>query len=328
MSTQVGVDNTIPPEQIQPSPAYPGLDLLRLIAMVIVTLQHAIVAASSIDWTRLGGTSLGQYGVNVFCAISGFLAFHDNRTAGVWLRRRLLRLYPAYWLIVLFGFLANALLKYKPVSFQLFILQFAGLGGFIHADIVNIAVWFISLILLCYGLAFVARLSGYPIVTMAVFTVLFAYLTLLPGEYKHPHVHVLSFCLAGLIGFCSQRTQPVIAAIVCVIALLVIRFTPATAYVAFTFCVMAIAIKMTKVSGRVQGLAKSTYEYFLIHGLCFAAVGRYLRSNSWWLIMLGLIFAFVASCYGAVVLRTLANKLEKLIEHAVDMLKQPFLRVS
>ena len=139
------------------------------------------------------------------------------------------------------------LLKYKPVSFQLFILQLAGLGGFIHADIVNIAVWFISLILLCYGLAFVARLSCYPFVTMAVLAVLFAYLTFLPGEFRHPYVHVLSFCMAGLIGFCSQRTQHVIAMIACVIALLSIHFTPAAAYVAFTFFVMAIGIRLTNV---------------------------------------------------------------------------------
>ena len=78
---------------------------------------------------------------------------------------------------------------------------------------------------------------------------------------------------------------------------------------------------------RVHGLAKSTYEYFLIHGMCFAAVGRYLR-GSWWLITLGLLFAFGASCYGAVVLRTMASKFEKLIGHAANMVKQLFPKVS
>ncbi len=84
---------------------------------------------------------------------------------------------------------------------------------------------------------------------------------------------------------------------------------------------MAFVLGMTTVSGRVQGLARSTYEYFLIHGMCFAAVGRYLRGN--WLIMaIGLVVALTASCYGAVVLRTLAGKLEKLLAHAISSVKQ------
>jgi len=319
-----GVEENFSPLQIQRLPVYPGLDLLRLIAMVIVTLQHATVAATSIEWTRLWGTSLGQYGVNIFCAISGFLAFQDHRTAGDWLQRRLMRLYPAYWLIVLFGFAANALLKYKPVSFQLFVFQLAGLGGFLHADIVNIAVWFISLILLCYGLTFIARLSRYPFVIMAIFTSLFAYLTLQPNGFKHPHAHVLSFCLAGLIGFFPQRVQRILVTVVCVIAIPFISFVPTTAYVAFTFFLMALALQMTNVMERVHGLAGSTYEYFLIHGMCFAAIGRYLR-GSWWLMAIGLLLAFATSCYGAVVLRIIATKLEKILMHATSMVKQIIL---
>ena len=269
-----GVEQIVNPAPIHQGPEYPGLDLLRLIAMIIVTFQHAIVAVASIEWTRLWGTSLGQYGVNIFCAISGFLAFQDHRTAGVWLQRRLMRLFPAYWLIVLFGFAANALLKYKQVSFQLFILQLAGLGGFLHADLVNIAVWFISLILLCYGLAFVARLSRFPVVIMAIFTGLFTYLALQPNGFTHPHVHVVSFCIAGLVGFFSQRVQRILVASVCILAIPVVSFVPVVAYVAVTFGLLTLALRMTNVPGRIPDLAKSTYEYFLIHGLCFAAVGR------------------------------------------------------
>ena len=187
---------------------YPGLDILRLIAMILVTAQHAIVAATSIECTRVGGTSLGQYGVNLFCAISGFLVFQDQRTAGTWLQRRLMRLYPAYWLTVLFGFAINAFLKYKPASLQLFLLQLAGLGGFASANIVNIAVWFISLILLCYLLAFVARLSRHPAVVMILCVGVFAFLTLKPCGIRLAHVHLLAFCVASLIGLCSPRIQP------------------------------------------------------------------------------------------------------------------------
>ena len=313
--------------QVQRLPMYPGLDLLRLVAMIIVTLQHAIVAATSIEWTRFFGTSLGQYGVNIFCAISGFLAFQDHRTACDWLQRRLLKIYPAYWLAVLFGFAVNTLLKYKPVTFQLFILQLAGLGGFTRGNIVNIAVWFISLILLCYGLAYVARLSRYPVVMLVFFTGLFAYLTLRPTGIKLPHGHILSFCLAGLIGFCSPGVQRIIGAIICVTMAPLILFVPDTAYVAFTFGLMVIVLRMATVPGRVPGLARSTYEYFLIHGMCFAAVGHYLHGN-YALIASGVLLAFAAACYGAIGLRSLAGRLEKRLTYAISLIEQLNYRQS
>ena len=300
---------------------YPGLDLLRLIAMVIVTLQHAIVAAASIEWTRPGGTSLGQYGVNLFCAISGFLAFQDHRTAGDWLWRRLMRLFPAYWLIILFGFAANALLKYKPVSFQLFVLQLVGLGGFTYGNIVNTAVWFISLILLCYALAFIARLSRHPALVMALFVGWFAILTLIPNGIRLPHVHILSFCVAGFVSFLPRRFQGKVFVGVCIITIPTTLLNPDNLHVACSFLLMALVFSMTIVPKIVQALSKSTYEYFLIHGMCFAAVGRYLR-GSWWLISFGLVLAFATSCYGAIVLRNLAGKLEKVLARAISMIKQ------
>ena len=84
---------------------------------------------------------------------------------------------------------------------------------------------------------------------------------------------------------------------------------------------MALVFSMTIVPKIVQALSKSTYEYFLIHGMCFAAVGRYLR-GSWWLISFGLVLAFATSCYGAIVLRNLAGKLEKVLARAISMIKQ------
>jgi len=106
------------------------------------------------------------------------------------------------------------------------------------------------------------------VVVMILCVGVFAFLTLKPHGIRLPHVHLLSFCLASLIGLCSQRIQRYLCLSVCLIVIPVIPFQRDITHVMFTFLLIGFCLSVSNVPNRVQGLAGSTYEYFLIHGMC------------------------------------------------------------
>jgi peptidoglycan/LPS O-acetylase OafA/YrhL len=105
-------------------PRFPAFDGLRAIAAVTVVVVHVSFVSGL---TPRNPHSIGLYtarleiGVSVFFLISGFLLYrpfvvahlaraHRPRTGAFWLRR-LLRIVPAYWLVL---FVATSLLKVGP----------------------------------------------------------------------------------------------------------------------------------------------------------------------------------------------------------------------
>jgi peptidoglycan/LPS O-acetylase OafA/YrhL len=89
---------------------YPGLDLVRFAAALIVTLFHLAYfgwhkaasepAAFRLELRGIGSAfSSGWVGVPIFFVLSGFvIAFSaTGRTAGHFLKSRVVRLYPAAW---------------------------------------------------------------------------------------------------------------------------------------------------------------------------------------------------------------------------------------
>jgi peptidoglycan/LPS O-acetylase OafA/YrhL len=85
-----------------------NLQLLRVAAAVGVVAFHlgvhgGILGTNSLDWLRTGPWAF--FPVPVFFALSGFVLTHALQSAprGRFLFGRFLRLYPGYWLAVLFG---------------------------------------------------------------------------------------------------------------------------------------------------------------------------------------------------------------------------------
>ncbi len=91
------------------------LDLLRFVAAVMVLLYHYTWRAQAIpdldapdyptwinSWSRYG-----FLGVELFFFISGMVIFHSaaNASARGFLLSRVVRLFPAYWVLVTFSFL-------------------------------------------------------------------------------------------------------------------------------------------------------------------------------------------------------------------------------
>lgn len=111
--TSAGVAETAAPAAVAPPPGHPRfplMDALRAIAALLVLLSHAIRITETPDssdrWASAFTT--GVQGVTIFFVISGFLLYRPFVNAQMngapktpwtdYLRRRLLRIVPAYWL--------------------------------------------------------------------------------------------------------------------------------------------------------------------------------------------------------------------------------------
>jgi len=257
---------------------FAGLDYLRIFAMVLVTIQHALSVSNAYEMTSFAGISLGQVGVGIFCAISGFLAFRsDSLPPGLWLRKRLTGLFPAYWLAMLFSFAVTWATAAKPFDAAQFVSQMLGIGYFTHGwQLVNIASWFISLILLCYTLAFLAKLSTHPRTLLIVFCAAAVALLSTHREVDLSR-HILTFCLAGCAAtFANNYRAAALAAaggILLAVALASLQF----AYAGFSLCLLALALGLALASRPAASTtAGYTYEYFLLHGIFLVGAARFV----------------------------------------------------
>lgn len=120
---------------------YQFITLLRSLATLLVIHSHCD-RLLPIPALATGG-SIGD---SLFFIVSGFCLYHVKRPFLPWLKKRLLRIYPAVWMVSLFD-----LLMWQPEN-----LNFG--GGVIHKFIFPTDYSFITAILLCY-------LVLYPLMT-------------------------------------------------------------------------------------------------------------------------------------------------------------------
>jgi len=94
-----------------------NIQILRFLAAISVVLFHALGTGQNYFGPRIGGWiavfSYGGFGVDLFFVISGFIIYYSTsqreQSAGQFLRSRLQRIVPVYWLFT-FAFLATSLL--------------------------------------------------------------------------------------------------------------------------------------------------------------------------------------------------------------------------
>jgi len=103
----------------------PSLQVLRGVAAVMVVLFHVF------------GFQIGSVGVDIFFVISGFLMFHANRevfgharTAILFLKRRILRVVPLYWLCTAFALCPGV--KFKILAASVLFIPIRSQDGGIH----------------------------------------------------------------------------------------------------------------------------------------------------------------------------------------------------
>lgn len=286
-------------------PRFASFDYLRLFAMVLVTLQHGMAVSGYYKQTTWENVNLGQVGVGLFCALSGYLAFSGGVTPAIgWLKKRLWQIYPAYWITTIAAFLLTWATGTKRIDGWLFLSQIAGTGYFTHGwELINVVSWFISLILLCYVIAFVGKWLGAPRLIL-VFVVIITLALLATRSEVDLSRHVLSFCVAGLIAQTCPRPAVMLAIIS---SLLCAAFLwPQSFYAAFSIALLALALAWQASDSRLTSVTRGyIYEYFLVHGIFLVGLARFMPQQK----LLNGTIAITLAIVAAVILKKLTERL-------------------
>jgi len=278
---------------------FPGLDILRVLAMALITVQHALAAVGHSGWAQIRGVDAGQIGVSLFCAVSGLLAMNDHRAPAGWFLRRLQRLFPPYWIAMLFSFAVTAWAGRKSFDLYQFVSQMLGLGYFTHGwFLVNQVTWFISLILLCYVLTLAAKYAGRPCTVMGMLSAAALAVVLLGIEVDLSQ-HILSFCLAGLAMCLPRKFRKLYFIGLSLLLFLLIFRTRHAAFAAISMLLTGLFYRASwgqHVFFRMVG--GGLYEYFLVHGIFFVGAGQFISSP-----VLVVVCGLAGAVAGAVALR-------------------------
>ena len=296
--------------EAQPSrPVFGGLDYLRVIAVMLVTIQHATAIMGNKTWMTWRGVNAGQLGVAIFLAISGLLASQSRQPAWPWLVQRLRRIYPAFWIVMAICFGLTWLSGYKQFDAYQVISQMLGLGLFTHRDqLVNTATWFISLLLVCYVGVFIARLLKAPVligVASSLGLLASAFWVSDPSNI----IHALTFSVAFVATEGGPSTM--FSKRLLVIGGLAIAFgisrEPLFIGTGLSLLAVGLALRVSSVPPLIRRMADVSYEYYLVHGVCLVGV---LRKSSGPL-ELRLFLALLLAVIAAIGLRRLTHRIER-----------------
>lgn len=267
-----------------PAPLAPGVrirevDELKGCAILMVLTYHIGGVFDVRNWLH------GEVGVDVFLVLSGFTLARSSRDIswGQFLKRRLLRIFPAYWVaLALFLFLSAHFYGVYRTAPNI-VLHVLGLHGFASPAFfgdINDSFWFISLILLLY-LVFLAvrkRLDDVSSVLgigllLATFLV-FVFLDLNhAGGVGHLSVRIPSFFI-GLIAaqFLNSRETTFVLNPLLAAGLIVLAHMGCTRGIIPFYSVAAVAAMVLFLVVR-QSLKKYPDGRFLLSAL--ALLGTY-----------------------------------------------------
>jgi exopolysaccharide production protein ExoZ len=146
---------------------FPGVHALRGLAAILVVIEHAGYVWN--DYTPLGFAPFGVVGVVLFFAISGFvIALQRAKPVITFIRHRVLRIYPSYWLAMIVAAAALASLKQPVSAIPSSILLFP--SGISDSSL-TIPYWTLAFEMTFYALAavaFASRISDRILTTIAI----------------------------------------------------------------------------------------------------------------------------------------------------------------
>lgn len=277
-----------------------SLDYLRFLAIALVTIQHSLSVLGFYSQATFLHLSPGQVGVALFCAISGYLAFgRVGEPISKWFLSRLTTLFPAYWLAMLFSFFVTWLFNAKDFSTWQFLSQMLGLGYFTHGwNLVNVVSWFISLILLCYVFAAIARVSGRPILVMLAVFAIAAIFVALQVEVTLSR-HIMAFSVAGIIRLAPDEARmPIMFSVLILSPALWMTLGPQFGYVALSSILLLLALRDTTSLPWLEKATHYIYEYFLLHGIFLVGFVKLFPAIP----MISVLIAIVVSILAALAL--------------------------
>lgn len=257
-----------------------GVNGIRSVALIWVFLQHLLSVTDNASWTNVGSFSIGQAGVALFLSISGLLAATSNKPANEWIYARAVKIYPAYWIATLGSLLLAGLFGYKRFGAFQVASQLLGTGLFTHPNnLVNIATWFISLLLAMYLLTYVAKLTqhDFPVMLIASFLLL---AMILYGKANFLLAHALTYTLSySWTKYCQRNGEQNHAIWITLLFFIFVLWKPVLAYSLFAMVVVQV-FKQSRIQSRLlERLADISYEFYLVHGVVLVGTSLFLSAS-------------------------------------------------
>ncbi len=255
-----------------------GFDALRVFALLLVLTSHLqSLWGSSSAWTKIYGLDIGQIGVSIFLAISGALIGGDTRTSSEWLFARLLRIYPAYWIVTVAAFAATALTGYKQIDPLQFLWQMTGQGMYFMTDMVNVATWFIGLLIALYFSIYLFKCFDRLIQGVTLCSLLCLAIVMI-NEFESYFAHALAFYVS--VGFSKSKSWARLRWPV--IGLLMALAIPnrILGYPTIGLLGVYAAQFVGKVPNPIKLFARYSYEFYLMHGIFLVGAKKLLGENA------------------------------------------------
>jgi peptidoglycan/LPS O-acetylase OafA/YrhL len=314
-----------------------SFDELKGLAMLLVILYHA---GGVLTWQNF---LHGDVGVDLFVMLSGVgLALSSRVEApGAFLKRRLLRIYPAYWVVLtLFLLLNSHFLQHRHSAFDI-VIHYLGIQawfGDLYGLGINDSFWFVTLIVslyLVYAL-FLRRMMDRPdqiILWAGLISAPVAYAYFLTGQsgcFGHIALRIPGF-FAGLLfgrllrdGSLAIPVTPAVA-----FGLLVLVYVPYTHGIVFYSEFVAVALAaaylclwrekapaaLVASTGRIlRFFGTYSLEIFLIHQPLIREYNYYLHGR-WFRESNPPVFSLIAGiAIGLALTLILSVELHRLID--------------
>ncbi len=309
------------------SPSRPhlhGLDLLRLLAAMLIFLQHTLSCSGHDEWIDFAGFRIGRIGTAIFFMLGGFLAATSRRPALDWLLDRLRSLLPTFWVVTGIGFVLAAIGGRKEFDTWQVVCQFSGLGYFTHGErLINIATWFMSPLLLLYVAVAVVKHKSCRWLSSVITLLLLVVATQKDENYATVYCHGVVFFLT--YSACvywpklSQNMTPIIPLSLAVLSLI----QPEFRYGAVASILLTVSMRIQSPLRIASSFSRIAYEWFLVHGICLSVAMRVTETP----LILGLI-GIVLSFFAAVGLKWLSTLLVRAISPGCTQISEKVFGLS
>lgn len=303
---------------IEPNRRVGGLDYFRVIAVVLVACQHAMTVAGYEESTTYGRINIGQLGVAIFLGVSAWLAGQDRGAPLRWLGRRLLRVFPCFWLVMAASFLLVWLTKFKTFDAYQVLCQLFGLGLWTHAGrMINTPTWFISLLLTCYAWVVAVRFLGFPTVLGWASTFCAGIVAYRDDEtwvIMHLFTFFMVFSMAAFrIGDHGRRTM---SSLMGILLLGLASLRGVFAYPLAALLALELSRFLSEPPRPVREIAAISYQFYLVHGIFLTGLVYFFPNQ----LLLAIAAAIALSLVCAKVLQVV---LEFVLESRPNRSKSP-----
>ncbi len=274
-------------EEVETKSRLAGLDIVRIFALALILYQHF---SSNFELFGLPvnffGVNAGQAGVALFCGLSGFLAIQSSKRVPIWLFQRALRIFPAYWLQLFAAIIGNYIVKYKVTSIHDIVIQFLGFSSFIEpSHRLNVATWFITLLIVCYILA--ALILALDITNRRIMILCFLSLATLYLVFLGWHVgftrQILAFEAGMLFSIDAGKNKGTRLKFVVIFVFLVlsmIEINCSYALISAVALILSSKAYLRKLPWALSWIARYSYEIFLTHGMFLVLFAKVLHWNA------------------------------------------------